>query len=207
MGILILFAILIPVVGAFLLPVVSLISEKLRNTLAFVFVAASFACSAALLKSAPDDLPDRIESLQREAKGLAREIEALTDREISALVESTLKEHEPAGPARLYVRRYDRFDADGLRKIADGLRGRDASCVAVLATGKGGRVSFVAAAGADAVAAGADAGRLVKAVAEAAGGGGGGRRDMAQAGGRDAALIESALQAGRDAAIKQLTGK
>ena len=52
MGYLLLLAIFVPVVGAFLLPLVSRVSERLRNALALVFVLVSLVCSAVLLKSA-----------------------------------------------------------------------------------------------------------------------------------------------------------
>ena len=52
-----LLAILIPLVGAFLLPLAAMVSERLRNILALLFVLAAFACSASLLPSALSDEP------------------------------------------------------------------------------------------------------------------------------------------------------
>lgn len=46
---LVIIAVFIPIVGSFLLPLAGRANEKLRNTLAFLFVLASFAASAALL--------------------------------------------------------------------------------------------------------------------------------------------------------------
>lgn len=46
---LLLFAVFVPVIGALLLPLAGKLSEKFRNALALLFVAASFAASTALL--------------------------------------------------------------------------------------------------------------------------------------------------------------
>ena len=49
---LLLLAILTPIVGAFLLPLIGRVSEKLRNILALLFVLVAFACSVIMLPSA-----------------------------------------------------------------------------------------------------------------------------------------------------------
>ena len=57
MGTVVLLAIFAPVLGAFLLPLVSMSSERLRNLLAIIFVIFSFVCSALLLKPAAANEP------------------------------------------------------------------------------------------------------------------------------------------------------
>jgi len=52
MAYLLLLAIIVPVAGAFLLPLASRASEKLRDTLALLFVLCAFICSALMLPSA-----------------------------------------------------------------------------------------------------------------------------------------------------------
>lgn len=66
--------------------------------------------------------------------------------------------------------------------------------------------AFLAAATPDLVTRGVHAGNLVREVAKAAGGGGGGRPDIAQAGAKDASLIDAALAEGRRKAMEALTG-
>jgi alanyl-tRNA synthetase len=66
-------------------------------------------------------------------------------------------------------------------------------------------VSFVAAVSDDMIAKGLKAGDWVREAAKTAGGGGGGRPQMAQAGGKDPAKLEAALEAARNfarAAVK-----
>jgi len=78
--------------------------------------------------------------------------------------------------------------------------------VVVLGGEFGGKAGLVALATKDAVARGVSAGALVKEGAPAIGGGGGGRDDMAQAGGRDPAGLEAALEAMRGAVERALGG-
>ena len=69
---------------------------------------------------------------------------------------------------------------------------------AVFAAEKDGKAVLLAAGTPEAVAAGFNAGEVIKAIAPAVKGGGGGKPAMAQAGGKDAAGIDDALQAARD---------
>ena len=62
MGTIVLLAIFAPVVGAFLLPLASRASEKLRNALSLVFVLTAFVCSAAMLKPALANQPAAVEA-------------------------------------------------------------------------------------------------------------------------------------------------
>ena len=85
-------------------------------------------------------------------------------------------------------------DAETLRAMTDRYRQRNQTGVAVLASiSSGERPIVVAAVSEDLVKRGLHAGALVKYVAEQLGGGGGGRPTLAQAGGKDASKLESAL--------------
>jgi alanyl-tRNA synthetase len=72
----------------------------------------------------------------------------------------------------------------------------------VLASVDGGKLTFVSSCGADAVKAGAHAGKLIKEVATIAGGGGGGRPDSATAGGKLVEKTADALAAGKEILAK-----
>ena len=76
--------------------------------------------------------------------------------------------------------------------------------VAVIATAADGKVTFAAAAGKDALGKGIHAGKLVKAVAQAAGGNGGGKPDMAMAGAKDENKISDALAIVKEAVLSML---
>ena len=69
----------------------------------------------------------------------------------------------------------EKVNADVLRKMCQKAIDRDGKCVIVLATNNEGKVTFAAACGKDALAMGANAGKIVKATAQVAGGNGGGK--------------------------------
>lgn len=94
--------------------------------------------------------------------------------------------------------------ADVLRDMCEKARDKDSKAVIVLAAASGGKVTFAAACGKEALAKGANAGRLVKAVAQAAGGNGGGKPDMAMAGAKDESKIDSALAIAKETVYAML---
>ena len=103
----------------------------------------------------------------------------------------------PAGYT-LYVVRVDDMDAGALRNVWDIARSRTAGPSAiVLGCDNEGTPLLMAAASDDAVAAGFNAGDLIKQISGHIKGGGGGKPAMAQAGGKDASGLEAALDAAR----------
>ena len=86
-------------------------------------------------------------------------------------------------------------DMNGLRDLGDQLKEKLGSGVILLISEKGGKVNLMTMATDDVVKKGAHAGNLIKAIAKEVGGGGGGRPTMAQAGGKNPAGIEKALEA------------
>jgi alanyl-tRNA synthetase len=76
--------------------------------------------------------------------------------------------------------------------------------VVVLAGEFGGKAGLVALVSKDAVEAGLSAGSIIREIAPIVGGGGGGRDDMAQAGGKDPAKLDEALEAARAAVEREL---
>ncbi|WP_124060948.1 alanine--tRNA ligase [Gordonibacter sp. Marseille-P4307] len=92
----------------------------------------------------------------------------------------------------------DNADSSSMRNAWDVLRSRMARPGAVVLAGESEGKPVLLAAGTDeAVAAGFDAGAIIKAIAPAIKGGGGGKTSMAQAGGKDASGLEKALDQAR----------
>ena len=89
--------------------------------------------------------------------------------------------------------RIDGLDADALRSVADTLRNRLGSGVVCVGSVVDGKVNLIAAVTKD-LTSRFQAGRLIQEVAKAVGGGGGGRPDIAQAGGKDPARLDAALE-------------
>jgi alanyl-tRNA synthetase len=93
---------------------------------------------------------------------------------------------------------------DQLRSVIDSIKKRSPSFAALLAGSDGQKLSFVAAVSDDLIAKGLKAGDWVREAAKAAGGGGGGRPQMAQAGGKDPAKLQVALDVAREYAAAKV---
>ena len=82
---------------------------------------------------------------------------------------------------------------DVLRTMADNLKTRFADGLIVLGTNHEGKANFVVTVSPNWVDKGWHAGKLIKELAKEVGGSGGGRPDMAQAGGKEGAKVESVI--------------
>ncbi|KZS47529.1 alanine--tRNA ligase [Paenibacillus glucanolyticus] len=150
--------------------------------------------AAGLLKSNLTDVPKRIEGLNQQVKDLARENESLQGK-LGAIEASQLTDKvKQVGNTPLLAVEVQAGSMDGLRGIADELKGKLPDAILVLGSKADDKVNFVVAVPQDLVKKGYHAGKLVKEVASVCGGGGGGRPDMAQAGGKDASKLAQALQ-------------
>ena len=151
--------------------------------------------TAGLLRTTPEQVPDRVQALQKELDGARRRL-ADAERQAGAASATSLADNvtDVAG-VPLAVGRVDVESGDALRQAGDELRRQIGSGVIVLATVANGRPQFLSMITQDLVDQGLHAGALIKEVARIAGGGGGGRPDMAQAGGKDATKLEDALAA------------
>ena len=87
---------------------------------------------------------------------------------------------------------------DDVKNMCEQIKSEKPDFVTLLAAENGGKLTFCVACGADAVKSGAHAGNLVREVAKMTGGNGGGRPDFAMAGGKDASLAQSALDAAEE---------
>jgi alanyl-tRNA synthetase len=81
-----------------------------------------------------------------------------------------------------------------MRQMIDDLRGKIQSGVIVLGSAADGRVTLIAAVTKD-LTAKLDAGKIVKQAAVHVEGSGGGRKDLAEAGGKNPAKLDEAIQA------------
>ncbi len=98
----------------------------------------------------------------------------------------------------VFIYRHDGIDASGMRNFWDIVKSRlDAPGAAILASDNKGVPILLAAGTDEAVAQGFNAGSVIKAIAPAIKGGGGGKPTMAQAGGKDVAGIDAALDQAR----------
>jgi alanyl-tRNA synthetase len=146
------------------------------------------ARAAELLRTAPGELPERIEGLRQRVQASEDELEALWSRQLAEEAER-LADGATDG---VVVARRDRLARDRLRQLAMAARDRPGQRAAVLAGTPDGRgVALVAAV---AKGSGLVASDLLREAAKVVGGGGGSDPEVAVAGGRDVARIDEALE-------------
>ncbi|WP_083797884.1 alanine--tRNA ligase [Synechococcus sp. CB0205] len=150
-------------------------------------------------KAQPAEIVERVLTLQSELKASQK---ALTSaREELALAKSAAlaSQAEAIGDFQVLISRLDGVEGGGLQSAAQGLVDQLGEGAAVVLGGLPdpsdlGKVILVAAFGKGVIAKGQQAGKFIGAVAKACGGGGGGRPNLAQAGGRDGAALDAALE-------------
>ena len=152
----------------------------------------------------PADIAKKAAALTADLAAAKREIEALNGKLAATKLDSILADAVKVGNIELVSARLDGTAIDVARSMGETIRANRPSTVAVLAVNTDGKLNFIAVAGADAVKAGAHAGKIVSAVAAVTGGKGGGRPDNAMAGGRDADKIDEALAAALPALTSQI---
>ncbi|MBM7097191.1 alanine--tRNA ligase [Bacillus sp. H-16] len=151
--------------------------------------------AAVSLKSNLQDVPKRIEQLQKQLKEKQKENESLSAKLGNMEASSVLDDIQTVDGVKVLSVKVNASDMNGLRQMADSLKDKLGSGILVLGTNQGEKVSIVASVSQDLIKEGYHAGNIVKEVAARCGGGGGGRPDMAQAGGKDPSKLEGALQA------------
>jgi alanyl-tRNA synthetase len=148
---------------------------------------------AALVKTEPNRLQQRIKKLVEQQRELEREIETLQDRleaeRAAEMADNTIK----VGDVDLLIARLDGLDGKKLREQCDKLRDRLHSGVIVLAGANDNKVALLVAVSKD-LTPRIKAGDIIKPLAEMVGGRGGGRPDLAQAGGADVGAIDPMLE-------------
>ena len=141
----------------------------------------------------PNNIAKKAQSLQGELKESRRELEAANAKLAEIKTESLIGGIKPVGKFMLLTARVE-MKPDAARALSDTVKAKYPNGVAVLAVVNDGKLNFVAAAGKDAVAAGAHCGNILREVSAVTGGKGGGRPDSAMSGGRDLDKIDEALK-------------
>ena len=158
--------------------------------------------AAALLKMKNwEGLHERIEKLLEENAALKKQVAEAASQAMTSLADSCLSSKEEInGIPCVFVRLKDK-DSKVLKEFAETLRNKMNGGFVFVSNVSDGKVTFVCACGKDAIAKGIKAGDFVKKAAQKCGGNGGGRPDMAQAGGKDASLIDEAISTVRNSLL------
>ena len=155
-------------------------------------------------KAQPAEILDRVSALQDELKATSKALASVREELALAKSAALASQAESIGSGEdafeLLVARLDGVDGGGLQSAAQQLADQLGAGAAVVLGGLPdpadlAKVILVAAFGKAVIAKGLKAGTFIGGVAKACGGGGGGRPNLAQAGGRDGAALDGALEA------------
>ncbi|QNI56708.1 alanyl-tRNA synthetase [Synechococcus sp. BIOS-E4-1] len=153
-------------------------------------------------KAQPGEIVERVSALQDELKTTSKALQSVQAELAVAKSAALASKAVAVGEFQLLVERLDGVDGSGLQGAAQNLSDQLGEGAAVVIGGlpdpaDQGKVILVAAFGKAVVANGQQAGKFIGAIAKRCGGGGGGRPNLAQAGGRDGAALDGALDAAR----------
>jgi len=162
--------------------------------------------AAKLLKSTPTAVCEKIEHLYAEIKALQAENEALKSKAAKDALGDVLQQVKEIKGIKVLATKVDDVDGNGLRDLGDQLKEKLGESVVVLASVHEGKVNLMATATKEAIQSGAHAGNLIKAIASIVGGGGGGRPNMAQAGGKNPAGVDEAIEKALETIKNQIDG-
>jgi alanyl-tRNA synthetase len=148
---------------------------------------------AAMLRTPRDQIPAKIEHLQRRVKELEKELAAAKQKILTGTTNDIEENVVVVEGLSVLATRMDGADAKTLRDAVDRFKDKFESAVVVLGSVDNGKVRLAAGVTKDAV----DrirAGDVIRPVAEQVGGKGGGRPDFAQAGGSNPDALDAALK-------------
>ena len=155
-------------------------------------------------KTTPADLKSKIEAMMAEIKALQAENDKLKSKLAKESLGDVMNQVKEIHGVKVLAAKVSDADMNGLRSLGDQLKEKLGEGVIVLASVQGDKVNLMATATDAAQKQGAHAGNLIKAIAACVGGGGGGRPGMAQAGGKNPAGVDSALEKAYETAAQQI---
>ncbi len=141
------------------------------------------------------DVPTRVSQLQDDIKTLETKQSSLEAKLAGKQAEDVFNAKQTVGQYTIITGIIKEAGMQQLRQLADTWRAKKLSDVLVLGTGSGQKANLIVAVTDDQVKNGIKAGDLIKSIAGNIKGGGGGRPNMAQAGGKDPAGLDSAMKA------------
>ena len=151
--------------------------------------------AAALKSNSITEMPERARQLNEELKEKDRQIESLQSKLAASSIKGLFEQAVEVKSVKVITAMFSGTSSDALRTMCDQVRESAPNMVAVFAAVQDGKATLAATIGANAKAAGLNAGKLVKAVAQLTGGNGGGKPDFSMAGAKDLTKLDEALAA------------
>ena len=161
---------------------------------------------AGSLNTTPPELGSAVQRIQDENDELRRQLAALERQNTLQAAEILLDTRQDVNGVSVLAARTDASSADGMREISDWLRDKMGSGIVVLGAVINDRPTISVGITRDLVDGGADAREYARELGRIIGGGGGGRPDMAQAGGRNAGKLDSAIGGAFDIVRQKTAG-
>ena len=158
------------------------------------------------LRTTWHELPEAIGQLQDRTRLAERETATLRGKLAGSLVDDLLNSAIDIAGVPVISERVAVQERGDLRQLADRLRDRQQSGVVVLGAVVDDKPALLAMVSADLVGRGLKAGDVIRVIAQHVDGRGGGRPDLAEAGGKNPAGLESALAAVRGTVESALNG-
>ncbi len=163
------------------------------------------ATAAKTAKTEPSQLTGKIEAYLEEIKALKSENEKLKSKLANNSLGDVMNQVTEVKGVKLLAVKLADVDMNELRNLGDQLKEKLSDGVIVLVSAMApDKVNLLVMATDGAMSKGAHAGNLIKELAALVGGGGGGRPNMAQAGGKNAAGIDHAIEKAKDFLGNQL---
>jgi alanyl-tRNA synthetase len=144
-------------------------------------------------RSPTEALKQELDRREEELKKLRRELEQVRLKSASSSVQSATENVREIKGVKVLATRADNLEHAQLRVLIDKLRSKLGSGVVVLGAVSDGRVALVVGVTKDLISR-VQAGKVIAEIAKKVGGSGGGRADMAEAGGKDPAALDAALE-------------
>ena len=152
--------------------------------------------AAQALKTTPHDLLDKVEQVLGELRDSNKMVEHLNTKVANMQMIDLFNLSRDVKGVNVIAAKLEDVTPDMLRIMGDQIKSKAPKMVAVLSTVlDNGKINFLCVCGAEAVKAGAHAGKIIKEVAKMCGGGGGGRPGNATAGGKDPSQLGEGLGA------------
>jgi alanyl-tRNA synthetase len=149
-------------------------------------------------KAKPEELSDRVTTLQTDLKTAQKDMESLKSELAVLKSDQLLDSAEAVGSLKIVVAELEGVSADALKTAAERLLQKlGAGAVVLGSVPEPDKVSLVAAFSPEVIAQKLQAGKFIGGIAKITGGGGGGRPNLAQAGGRDASKLPEALESAK----------
>jgi alanyl-tRNA synthetase len=160
---------------------------------------------AGRLKVHPEAAVEAVEALASEKAELEQLRHEAGGRQVEQLLAELVEKAQEVDGVKVVAEQCGDLDREVVLDLSDRVKSRLQDAAVVLGTTAGGRPHLIANFTRSAVDKGLSAADVIRQAAEVVGGGGGGRDTMAQAGGKDPAKLEQALEVAREAIESKLS--